>query len=311
MMTSAEICRRVTRHLAVKDPSDMTPDQKLEILDAINGSLNRYFRYADDQYKRTTATERLLAPASRTGLTISENGVTLTGNPFTLSERGKSVVIPGDAQYNEIVATNQVLRPFTGDGGASNVTGTIYSDAVPIRNFYVERLASHPRIIETNTTLVPIMQGAGTNLNGDPWYRDTGSWYNNTVSRRQGNPTVYKVDYVGGSIATATEDAVMVIRIDPVPAQEFTIEFDLIIRAICLDIDSVLTPVQIPIHESVFADTFMPLIEGHLTTSSLWAAEDRITERILAREAQAIRDIRLLPGEFTIPNNRLGTVRGY
>ena len=311
MMTSVEIARRATRHLTVSDPSAMAPEEAIQILDAINGALNRYFRYADDQYKRTTATERLLAPVTRTGISIDENGTTLTGGSFLQSERGKSVVIPGDAQYNEIVATDQVLRPFIGSGGASNVSGTIYSDAVPIRNFAVERLASHPRIIETNTTLVPISNGAGTNLNGDPWHRDTGAWYNNTTSRRQGEPTVYMVSYVGGSIDTADEDAVMIVHIDPVPAQALTIEFDIIIRAINLDIASLVTPVALPIHESVFADTFFPLIEGALTASDLWKADPRMTERILDRETKALRDIRLLPKAFHNPTRRVGTVRGF
>ena len=125
----------------------MDPSQALELLDAINAGLNRYYRYANDKYKRTTATELLLAPVTRS-ITISADATQTTGSPFLLSERGKSVVIAGDSQFNEIVATNQILRPYQGAGGT--VAATIYSDAVAIRNFYVERLATHPPIVDNS-----------------------------------------------------------------------------------------------------------------------------------------------------------------
>jgi len=224
-----------------------------------------------------------------------------TGSPFQLSERGKAVVIEGDAQYNEIVATNQILRPYRGSGGT--VSATIYSDAVAIRNFAVERLATHPQILESNRRLVPISEYQD-DRSVDPWYRDQ-------ESRRLGEPYVYRIDFVGGSRDTASEDAVMVIHVDPIPTSKMTIEFDIIFRAANLGIDALSTPQALPIHESVSPDTFQRLIEAELVSSSLWGADDRITKEVLRREELAMRDIQLLPRDFGVPMRSVGTKRGY
>lgn len=310
MMTSVEIARRATRHLSIKDPSEMDPGQKMELLDAINSGLNRYFRYADDVYKKTTVTELLLAPVSRT-VTIAEDATETTGAPFTLAERGKAIVIPDDEQFNEIVATNQILRPYKGTTGSGGVTSTIYSDAVAIRDFAVERLASHPRIIETNTRLAALGSSSDSNQYGDPWNRDIGTWYKNTVSRNIGNPTVYGVSYVGGSREGGADDAVMIVHLDPIPSIKMTIEFDIIIKAANLGITALSTPTALPIHESVSPDLFQRLIEAELTSSSMWAADNRITNRIESREEQAIAEIKGLTREFSVPSRTEGTAEGW
>ncbi len=299
-VTTVEVARRACRHLSVKDPSGMDPSQAMELVDAINAATFLYFEQADQQYKRTTATELLLAPVSRT-ISLAAGGTTLTSGAFLNSERGKAVLIPDDPDYNEIVATDQVLRPYRGSGGS--VSATIYSDCVAIRDFSVERVVNDPRIVDTNTTLTNTEKFRQPGA-VDPWYRAT-------ARRTLGDPRYYMVQHVGGSIATSSNDAVVQIKLDPIPARALTIEFDIFIRGATVGIDALTSPVALPIDSTVLAVQFLPLVEGKLLSSSLWAGNDRVTSRVEKEEMAAIASIRNLTSDFARPHRRVGTTFGF
>lgn len=299
-VTTVYVARMATRHLSAKDPSSMSPGQKAELIEAINAALFEYFEEADDNYKRTTATELLLAPVERS-VTIESSATTVTGNPFLASERGKSILIPDDPDYNEIVATNQLLRPFRGTGGT--VTATIYSDAVAIRNFQVERIVTDPKIVDHGRRLIY--------EDRDQVAEEGNIFYRATASRQLGDPVRYSVAYVGGSLATGDDDAVMVIFIDPIPTAALTIEFDILIRAATFGIEALESPSYLPIDRSVFSRQFLPLVEFQLMRSSMWAGTDLASKMILEEYGRATGSIQKLADEFAKPRRSIGTRRGF
>ena len=279
----------------------MDPAQGMQLIDAINAGLYEYFQEADDQYRRTTATELILAPESKT-ITVTKHSEVTTGAPFLESERGKSVLIDGDPHLNEIVATNQLLRPYRGDSGTK--PGTVYSDAVNIRNFQVERIVTDPFIADTGEPI--------KNAHSDLVYnKRLNQVFHSLSSLPTGDPCRYSNFHVGGSIATGGDDSVMILKLDPIPVRELTIQFDILIRAVSLGIETLRDPVLLPIDSTVFAKQFLPLIEEHLTSSSMWIADERMTARIIEKAEQAKESIRNLTHVLSRPKRRVGTKRGF
>lgn len=300
-MTTVSAARRACRHLKVNDPDSMDPGQKLELVDALNAALFTYFATTDDGYKRTTATELVLTPQTRT-VTIANGATTITSGAFLDSERGKTVQLGDDGSLNEIVATDQVLRPHRGTGGS--LEATIYSDAIAIRNFAVERIVNRPTVIDTNTLLTDINKIRDEEITTNPWYRST-------RTRAFGDPIYYRVKYVGGSRATGTDDAVAILQLDPIPTRELTIEFDIDIRAVAYGISSLSVASAIPIDETVFAKQFLPLMEHELMASSLWAASELVNRLLDKRHEEALQSIGKLPAFFSRPTHRIKTPTGW
>ena len=195
-----------------------------------------------------------------------------------------------------------MLRPYR--GGTSGGSATIYSDAVAIRNFAVERIVDDPRIIDTNPRLTNSERFKDGHALREPWYLST-------ASRHLGDPRYYFTKNVGDSIATGTDDATIVVQLDPIPARELTIEFDILIRATTFGIDAISTPTELPIDSTVFAAQFLPLMEEHLITSSMWAASPEMTQRIERKALGARGSVLRLPNNKTVPRRRVRTARGF
>lgn len=300
-MQTIELLRRATRHLTVKDPDKMEPSQRIELVDALNEAINRFYEVAPDCYRRTTCTELLSAPE------LVEIGVTggdfnLASGSFTSAQRGRSILIPGDPIYNEIVAPDQLLRAYR--GVTSTQTATVYSDCVTFRDFKVQRIVNRPRIVDTNTELVDAERYHS------PDSRDT-RWHRGGPGRTLGDPRAFWIDYVGGTIATGTNDAVMLVRLDPVPARELAIEMDIHILAANYGMSAISTPIETPIHASVSADAFQPLMEVALMRSSMWAGSDRVDAALLKAEQVALSRIQNLPILWGPVRRRVRTRPGY
>lgn len=302
-MTTAEIARRSTRHLSVKDPDDMEPSQAIELVDAINEGVNRFFELAPDIYKRTTLSELLNGPVSRSVSVTEDDDEIGVDSSFLSSERGRAIAIPGDPTMNEIVGTRQMLRPYRGATGT--YMATIYSDAVAFRDFKIERIMTAPRIVDTNSVLLDSEHQKSRTVAADAWYRRT------TAEGVIGDPKFFKLLYVGGTIATGTEDAVMIMQLDPIPGRKLTIEMDVAIRAVNYGITALSAATEMPIHSSVSPDAFQPLVEYALMASSMWVGTNHNNRMVENREREARTRISLLPTQFAPTRRKVRTKPGY
>lgn len=149
-MKAIALANRLAPDLSEKSLSDLPADVLLQILDAINGGIQKMDAIAPFETKTTTASLALAAPLT-VSIGVTDASATITGTTFTDDQLGRTIKVDGDSIENQIVGPTSLLHPYSGTTGT--VSATIYSDAVPLPEPY-RRLVNDPHILETNRDLV-------------------------------------------------------------------------------------------------------------------------------------------------------------
>ena len=304
-MTTTEALQQVIRNTRIPNLSDITSDDAVTLVRALNEGVQEFFDLAPDRYKRTTFTSLLAAPSELSDVVVTHGEVTVGSGTFTTEQRGATVIITGDASHNEVVDTDAVLRPYLGTTGTT--TATIYGDAVPFTDFSIERVVTDARV--SNQSLQRRL--ARVNPEADHlqvWSGNWRSWWD-ALARSSGHPEYYRIDYVGGSIQT-TNDAVMVIRVAPMPTEELVFEIEADFLPIAYAITCINTPKRLPVPRERAATHLLPLIEARLVDTPVW---NQPTAATGAKEsgAMARQRCRELPAYLANPQHHIRTRLGY
>lgn len=304
-MTTAELAQQISRHTSVKDLSSETPAVAQEFIRAINAAVQKFYRIAPAKWMRTEVSHLVPTP-STVSAQVTADSVSLSNAPFTAAMRGCSVLIDGDPSYNEVVSTDQLLNPFLGTTGTK--VATVYYDSVTITDFKVQKIVTDPEIRETGVRLTRVEQFDSASFRrqyhavyaGAGGLRSVGSY-----------PEYYRVQYVGMSNAAAANDAVVQLRLAPMPTTKHVLNFQADIRPGSFALSTLEIPATIPVDDSLAFSTIVPLAEAEMTKSSVWTGDPGMTTRIENAGARAEADIRNLDSEFARPRRRVVTRRGW
>ena len=276
---------RLARDLDEKSVIELTADIKLELLDAINGGLQTLHSIAPVHSKMTTGSIPLEAPISTT-LGVTNGSVEVTGILFTIDQFYRTIRISGDTIDNQIIGETKLLHPFSGVPGT--VAATIYCDGVAIPEPY-EEMVGHPRILETNTLILPAQSICQVK----------------EVSR----PRFYSVE---SNARNQDSVAPSVIRFNTLPDRGYRIESKFTLAPLRVGFADLVSPVEdIPLRAEHVEAYLLPISRGLLTHSSLWKDKETKAQALAEADTAEKKYEKLTPNYLSTPRSFIRTTRGF
>ena len=300
-MTTTELAQRLVIRSVFDDLSKVDQNGLLVLADVINQANQKYFAAVPECYRQTTGSMLMEAPQS-ISVTVTNGSSTVSGLPFLTAWRGRTIEIPGDSIQNEITGQGTLLNAYRGDSGTK--TALVYSDVVAITDFSVEKINSHPVVRDNRTQLVNAGQYRTTS------YRFYDAWFSVGLDRPHGDyPQFYSVDHVGASRA---DDVLFMLRLDPIPESEFTLNYNFTVRPATVTWSSLKdSPTQLPVDDSLLHRTLLPIAYGLLARTQLWGEGPESAAAALADHNEALVSTSQLPDVLAKPDRRVRTRPGF
>jgi len=304
-MTTVELAHRLLKDGSSRDLSLLDAGDALDLVDAMNAGIQKFFNEAPTAYKRTTISERLAAKRT-VSLTITQGSNVVGGSPFLDNERGASVIIDSEAFHNEIVDNNQLLHDIVQSSGTASAE--IYHDSLAFTDFSIERMISDPEIVH----------GGGANLNQprklfpDTEYESESdlrdSWYYHFGRQSIGTPRWYRVVY-GGMVQNS--DVIWILKIYPIPAEALTIKMDVELRPLRYKLAALQTPAVLPIQDEIFESILLPACRGEFAKTHLFGGDANRRSLLIAEGSQALGAAGRIQRSIKRPRRKIRTAAGY
>ena len=300
-MTTVELAQRLIFRSTHDDLTSLDQGSLLAFADVINRSIQQWFSLCPEAYRQTTGSA-LLEAVETVAVTATNGSTSLAGTPFTAAHRGKTVVIGDDSQQNEITGLDSLLHAYRGTTGAQS--SLVYSDVITFTDYSVERVNTDPVVLDTGLELIntaSMRSGA---------FRGVGTGIRIGKDRDiDDHPRYYKVDHVGASRA---DDVLFMLRLDPIPTVETTIQFDFTIRPAVVSWQNVKdTPLALPLDDTLIYGQLLPIAEGMLAKTQLWGEGAEAAAMAMGDMGMALSSVTALPDTFAPPNRRIRTKPGY
>lgn len=287
-MKAIALANRLARDLNEKSAVDLAADARLEILDAINGALQKMHAVSPPNTKITTSAIYLDAPTTVT-FAVTQGETAITGLTFSSDQYGRSIRIAGDDIDNQIAGTSSLLHPYTGATGT--VTATIYADAVAIPEPYSE-LVGDPRILETGRDLIH------HKIRFVTWHR-----------RNVCEPRFYWVEPNAGN---RSSPAPAVVRFDSLPDRAYRLTAEAMLAPARVSFSDLLAPgPEISIRQEHVEIYLLPIARGLLTASELWKNPESKSATIKAAETAEAKYEVFASTTLATPANEVGTPHGF
>lgn len=286
-MKAISFANRLMRDLKPSVLAELSADSRLDLVGAINASIQTLDARSGSKTKTTDISIPLEAPYVKT-VTAANGSVDLVGADFSDDFLYRTIRLVGDAIDNQIVGPNSLLHPYQGTGGA--VTSTTYCDAVALPEQYLE-LVGHPRFLDQDWPLVP---------SSPLCYH-----YNKTTGR----PVRY---WVEENSANQAPPAPAVIRFGSLPDQAYRLTCRALMGPARVKFADLMAPaVNLPFRESQIEIYLLPVARGLLSSSSLWR-DPETKKAALDAADEAKRSFSILaPTTLQTPSNRVGTTPGF
>jgi hypothetical protein len=279
---------RLSRDFGRQTVTELTADARLEIVDAINGALQRLDALAQSGSKTTTGSFYIPAPATVSlGLTNGSTAVTIA--TFTDDQYGATIRINGDDIDNQVAGPDSLLHPYGGATGT--VSAVIYGDAIPMPEPYLS-INGNPEILE---------DGCGMTHHR---YR-----HHYSLRRDVSRPRHY---WVEANAANRSPIVPAIIRFHPLPDQAYRLQAEVVLAPARVRFSDLLAPsYELPIRAEYVEQYLLPVARGILTTSELWKNPETKSAALSASELAESKYRELTPSTFATPSNLVGTPCGY
>ena len=278
---------RLCRDLTISSVNELPADIRQEILDAINGSLQKFHSLAPPSTKEVQAGIFLPAPKSLT-LTVTNGSTTIEGGDFVADEYYRTLRIDGDTIDNQPMGLNELLHPYAGESG--QVSATLYGDAISVPKLYTELISQHLKNLDTDTLITHAL-----------------TWPDSPKS--VGRPDFFVVE---PNARNRNPDSPAIIRFDCLPDRLYRLQGAFSIAPVRVVYSDLLTPgVDLPIRDEWIESCLLPIARGSMTSCRLWRDEQtKAKARDEATEAERRLDT-LYPMTLATPNNHVGTPLGF
>lgn len=289
-MTSVQLASLIGRNLTQPDITLMPAPMLRDVLVALNGALQDFYRLIPATHKQTTVSEILRAPENVEFNISARYENQLLNSPFSTSMRGCSVLLAEDPETNEVVAPNAVLDGYLGTtllGG----TATVYHDAIPLFEV-IERVTSHVRLMHGGKCIRELVRDQSIR----------------TLPLCVGRPTRYFLEPCGSGQGSDPE---FILRVHPAPDVDYKVRFEAELTTVRVTFPQVQgTAVNLPVNDTHCESIILPMAEAKLLASAFWA--DRSKAAIIANaEQDALQAIKLIPHDVGLADNTCGTEAGF
>ena len=287
-MKAIALANRLVRDLDEKSLSDVSTDTRLEILDAINGALQKMHAVSPDHTKITTASLYLDAAAA-VSIGVTQGDTEITGATFTADQYGRTIRITGDSIDNQIAGSSSLLHPYAGATGT--VSATIYSDAVALPEPYSE-LVGKPHVLETGNYLTPHK------------IRFV-SWQVRNVCE----PRFFWMEANAGNRASP---APAIVRFDSLPDRAYRLSVEAMLAPARVAFADLLAPgPEISVRQEHVEIYLLPIARGLLTSSALWKDKESRAAALKSSETAEAKYETLASTTLATPANEVGTPHGF
>ena len=284
-MNAFAFANRLCRDLNAESFADVSSRERQEILDAINGGIQRLDALASHESRTTTVGFSLAAPAAVSiGVTTGSTGT--TGTAFTDDQLYRTIRVDGDDIDNQVIAAGELLHPYSGTTGT--VSAVIYSDAMTVPEPYDE-VVGNIRILETLREIENRVVGQS--------------------SRRTGEPRSFIVE---PNARNQTPPVPAVIRLDSLPSQAYRLEAKFTLAPSRVAFADLLTAgSNLPIRTEYIEIYLLPICRGLLATSEMWKNAD--TRSIVMKSAEKAESdfATRVPRTLATPRNLCRTKPGF
>lgn len=288
-MKAIAIGGRLARDFGKRSFTDLTADARLEILDAINGGLQKLDALAPAHTKTAQASLYLAAPQTVSiGVTNGSSEITL--GSFTADQSGCTIRIEGDTGVdNQVAGESSLLHPYLGETGT--VSAIIYSDAVAFPEPYAE-IIGDPTILETGRRITL------NKLISDSWQ-----------AKQIAEPYCY---WMEANARNRNPSHPAIIRFYPIPDRAYRLEVEAVFAPVRVKFSDLLAPADdLPIRAEYVESYLLPICRAILTDSEFWKSNDsKASVRAVAATAEDKFSI-LIPSTLATPDNRVGTHYGF
>lgn len=286
---------RIARRSRTGDFTKLSYMDQQDIAEAANSALMQTYNALPSYFKQIVEGFVLPAPQPIT-LAVVHNSNELSSSVFTDAQIGRSVVLEGDPNWNQVISTDRLLNPYLGATGTVN--GTLYGDAVWSTRYPFDRIVGNPTFANrnfgfwSNRRMVRANNGAqslGT------WGQQCGIpqwWWTQTLGNSQGN------------------EPLLVLKFAPAPNQEYAIDVNMAYWSKRLTPQDYTDNATIPVPDQFLETVLIPLALKAFMTSPAWlkSADDA---QIIMRADEALTLARNQYGQPGTPNNRVYTPPGY
>ena len=287
-MTTYELAERLARRLKKGNLTALSAAAAMDVVEAINTGLQEAYDRLPAWQRRTTLSFPLAAPAS-VSVGVTNGATALSSGTFSAAQVGRSVVLNGDSNWNQVASTTALLDAYQGSTGT--VSGTVYGDVISSALTNLDGFASPLRFADSREEL------AQYNMRTAQPYR----------SGEVGKPRYYWVEAGGASLAGSP---VALLRVFPAPSVAYVLRAEVEFRPSIITFSGLHAAGTIPLADQFLHRALIPLCEERLLRSPEWA--DASLSRLVLGDAEAAR--RFLEGQRPsagVPSNRVFTPAGY
>jgi hypothetical protein len=283
---------RIARRSRNGDYTKLSFMEQQDVADAANAALTQLYDALPSYFKQMTEGFSLPGPKPIT-LSVVHNSPELSSSVFTDEQIGRSIVLVGDPNWNQVIATDRLLNPYMGPTGTAN--GTLYGDAVYSQRYPLDRIVGNPTFANPSLGFFTARELIRCNVPGWPWAQQVGmprSWWTQTLGNSQGN------------------EPLLVLRVSPAPDQEYVINVRSAYWSKRLLPQDYTDNTIIPVPDQFLESILIPLALQAFMASPAWNPgpdDNRVIERAQAA-LQMAKNQYAMPG---VPNNRIFTPIGY
>jgi hypothetical protein len=288
-MKAIAFVTRLGRALNVTSPQDLTVDARQEILDAINGAIQRIDELSGSKSKTTNGAFFLPAPET-ISLGVTNGSATITGYSFTTEHFAKTIRVGGDKIDNQVKSPSSLLHTYKGATGT--VSAVIYGDAIYLPEPYLE-IIGDPMILEISRILTK------------------GSINDSALPIKDiGIPTKY---WIEGNAGNRNPDYPAIVKFHPMPDQHYRIKVEVSQAPVRIKFADLLAPGEkLPVREEWIESYLLPIALSNLSTSELWKNKQTKNAALTAGEMALRRFAALMPSAtYATPSNEVGTPSGF
>jgi hypothetical protein len=288
---------RTMRDLKESSLAQLTAESRLEILDAVNGSLQELHDLAPPHSKIRDHAFYAHGPMTIT-LNVTQGSTTVGGDAIPADRRHCTIRLYGDAVDNQVRGSTELFHPYAGPTGT--VSATVYSDALAVPELIDEVIDDHLWLLETRERVTKDSSRRGeTFITG----RIPGR------AKRIARPQNW---WMESDARNANPESPALIRLDTLPDSSYRMQARVSLAPGRISFVDMLTDVaSVPMRPQHVESYLLPLVRARMTTSSMWrdpeikkSVEDKASE---AKAAYA----NLIPQTISTQANRVGTPFGF
>lgn len=283
---------RIARRSRTGDFTKLSYMEQQDIAEAANAALAQTYNALPTYFKELTEGFVLPAPQPIT-LSVVNGSAQLSSSVFTDAQIGRSITLSGDANWNQVIATDRLLDPYLGPTGITN--GTLYGDAVWSTRYPFDRIIGNPAFANQSLGLFTPMEMVRSNGALFPFQQQVGlprAWWTQQLGNSQGN------------------EPLLVLRFSPAPDQQYAINVRISYWSKRLTPQDYADNTVIPVPDQFLETVLIPLALQAYMSSPAWLAGAG-DGAVIDRAAAALEFAKNQYGQPGAPANRIYTPIGF